>query len=77
MSEFLKALDHAARQSNWDDYEELWLDAIEKETVPFPEFLQAAQRALLVNAGDRAGKVFELLGPQAGALGHKARRAFY
>ncbi|MHC4934628.1 MAG: GreA/GreB family elongation factor [Planctomycetota bacterium] len=77
MSEFLKALDHAARQSNWDDYEELWLDAIEKETVPFPEFLQAAQRALSVNAGDRAGKVFELLGPQAGALGHKARRAFY
>ncbi len=77
MSEFLKALDHAARQSKWDEYEELWLDAVENESVAFPEFLQAAQRAVSGDYGDRAGKVFELLEPQANALGHKARRAFF
>ena len=77
MSEFLKALDHAVRQGNWDEYEEMWLDAVEKESVSFPEFLQAAQRSVTIGAGDRAGKVLELLEPQASALGHKARRAFY
>ncbi len=77
MSEFLKALDHTVRQGNWDEYEELWLNAVEKETVSFPEFLQAAQRAISAGQGERAGKVFELLEPQAGALGHKARRAFF
>lgn len=77
MSEFQKALEHTARQGNWDEYEELWLDAVEKETVSFPEFLHAAHHALRVGCGDRAGKVFELLEPQANALGHKARRAYF
>ncbi len=77
MSEFLKALEHAVRQGNWDEYDELWLDAVEKEQLPFPEFLQAARQSITSGHGERAGKVFELLEPQARSLGHKARRAFF
>jgi len=77
MSDFLKSLEQAVRQGNWDEYEELWLDAVEKETAAFPEFLQAARHAVAAGCGEKAGKVFELLEPQAISLGHKGRRAFF
>ncbi|MFQ5654273.1 MAG: GreA/GreB family elongation factor [Planctomycetota bacterium] len=77
MSEFLERAGAALREQRWDDFDELWLDTIEAESVPFEEYLQGAREALATGNGNRVGAVFSLLAPQASSLSVELKREYY
>ncbi|MEE8142812.1 MAG: hypothetical protein V3T77_06905, partial [Planctomycetota bacterium] len=77
MSNLVLKLDAALNERRWNDYEEIWLDAIEAETEPMAEYLQAAHIALAQGHGERAGLALALLAPQAEKLPLAERREFF
>lgn len=77
MSEFLNNLNKALVDERWEDYEEIWLDALESDKVPLGEFLRASERAIENGHGGRAGSVLGLLTVQAEALPTAKKQHFY
>ncbi|MEM7260890.1 MAG: GreA/GreB family elongation factor [Planctomycetota bacterium] len=77
MSNFREAVDRALREERWDDYEEIWLDALENESGSMDEYLRAARIAAEANQGHRVSSVLALLAPQIDALRVEKRQTFY
>lgn len=76
MTELVERVASALRDRRWEDYEEVWLDAIEAESGSLPEFLQAAQLTLNAGEGERAGMMLALLVPQLEQMDLDDRQAF-
>lgn len=76
MSQLVKSLKSALRESRWEDYEEIWLDAIEAESGELEDYLTAARLTLEANEGKRAALMLSLLAPQAATMKPQERCAF-
>ncbi len=77
MSNFREAVDRALREERWDDYEEIWLDALESNTSTIAEFLRAARIATEAGQGPKVASVLSLLIPQADGMRIDKKREFY
>ena len=76
MSNFREAIDRALREERWEDYEEIWLDALENNAGTLGEFLRAARIACEARQGHRVGSVLSLMAPQVDTMRIEKKREF-
>ncbi|MCA8961694.1 MAG: hypothetical protein KDC38_14320, partial [Planctomycetes bacterium] len=76
-SNFRESVARALREEKWDDYEEAWLDALERENTSLDEYLRAARQACEARQGHRVTSMLTLLVPQIEGLRIERRREFY
>lgn len=76
MSTLVERLNSALTEQRWEDYEEIWLDALEGEGGDFGDYVQAADDAIAAGESERAGAMLALLAPQAEHLDPEMRCAF-
>lgn len=75
MAKLAERLRPSLRDKRWEDYEELWLDAVEHEQAQIPDFVEAADEARAAGEGERVGVLLSLLAPQADRLATHVRMA--
>ncbi|MCI0651263.1 MAG: GreA/GreB family elongation factor [Planctomycetes bacterium] len=77
MSGLVMRLNSALAEARWNDYDELWLDAIEGKQGALHEYLEATRAAMAAGQGERAGQWLSMMALEATALPLPQRREYF